>query len=46
MNKKQITTIIKLETYEKLNKLKKESRLNIGQLIDFMTSKQKLITLK
>lgn len=43
MNKKQITTIIKLETYEKLNKLKKESRLNIGQLIDLMTSKQKVV---
>ena len=43
MNKKQITTIIKLETYEKLNNLKKESRLNIGQLIDLMTKKQKLV---
>jgi hypothetical protein len=43
MNKIQLATQIKLETKEKLKKLKSQSGLNIGQLIDLMTNKQKYI---
>lgn len=43
MNKIQLATQIKIETKEKLKKLKNQSGLNIGQLIDLMTSKQKYI---
>ena len=43
MNKIQLATQIKLETREKLKKLKGQSGLTIGQLIDLMTRKQKYI---
>ena len=43
MNKKQITTNLKPETKEKLKVLAKQSGLSIGQIIDIMTSKQKLV---
>lgn len=43
MNKIQIATQIKIETKEKLKKLKNQSGLNMGQIIDLMTSKQKYI---
>lgn len=43
MNKIQLATQVKIETKEKLKKLKKQSGLNIGQLIDLMTSKQKYV---
>ena len=46
MNKKQITTKILDTTIEKLKTLSKQSGLSIGQLIDIMTKKQKLVTLK
>ena len=43
MNKKQITTNLKPETHDKLKVLSKQSGLSIGQLIDYMTKKQKLV---
>lgn len=43
MNKIQLATQIKTETREKLEKLKGQSGLTIGQIIDLMTSKQKYI---
>ena len=46
MNKKQITTKVLDTTHDKLKILSKQSGLSIGQLIDLMTTKQKLVTLK
>jgi hypothetical protein len=46
MNKKQITTKVLDLTHDKLKTLSKQSGLSIGQLIDYMTKKQKLVTLK
>ena len=43
MNKKQITTKVLDSTKEKLKVLSKQSGLSIGQLIDLMTKKQKLV---
>jgi hypothetical protein len=43
MNKIQLATTVKIETREKLEKLKGQSGLTMGQLIDLMTNKQKYI---
>ena len=43
MNKKQITTKVLDTTHDKLKTLSKQSGLSIGQFIDFMTKKQKLV---
>lgn len=43
MNKYKLCTNIKNETYEKLKALSIKENLNMGQLIDYMTSKQKYI---
>ena len=43
MNKIQLATQIKLETKEKLQVLAKKSGWSMGQVIDHMTSKQKLV---
>ena len=43
MNKIQFNTKILDSTHEKLKVLSKQSGLSIGQIIDLMTRKQKLV---
>ena len=43
MNKTQFNTKILNTTHDKLKILSKQSGLSIGQLIDLMTRKQKLV---
>ena len=45
MNKEHLHIKIKTNTKEKLEYLKEESGLSVGQLIDLMTKKQKLSSL-